>query len=115
MKPYCPSPRNRVITEYELLGALVKNDSAEQIVKLKSLAFGNILNSKNYAKQFGNTECKPISNVSKIVNHQFLSLNQKFKRTESSNAFDYKKPGTPTRHRENIVKINVLKKKNLNK
>ena len=44
------SPRNRVITEYELLGALVKNDSAGEINKLKNLAFGNILKSQNYAK-----------------------------------------------------------------
>ena len=39
------SPRNRVITEYELLGVLVKKDTSKEISKLKKLAFGNILRS----------------------------------------------------------------------
>ena len=52
-----PSPSNRVITEREFLGALVKNDSAKDLPKLKALAFGNILNSQNYAKQFASREC----------------------------------------------------------
>ena len=47
--PFEPSPRNRVITENELLGVITGRNS-EDVSKLKKLAFGNVLNSKNYVK-----------------------------------------------------------------
>ena len=68
LEAYNPSPKNRVITEYELLGALVNKDSKE-VGKLKWLAFGNILNSKNHPKQFGNGQGQSLSKISKIVDH----------------------------------------------
>ena len=49
LEAYDPSPTNRVITENELLGVL-SGDKGEDVTKLKKLAFGSILNSKNYAK-----------------------------------------------------------------
>ena len=49
LEAYDPSPKNRVITENQLLGVLC-GDNAEDVSALKKLAFGNILNSKNHAK-----------------------------------------------------------------
>ena len=49
LEAYNPSPVNRAITENELLGVLV-GENSEHVPDLKKLAFGNILNSKNIAK-----------------------------------------------------------------
>lgn len=56
LEPFNPSPRARAITEHELLGALVRHEGSCNIDKLKLLKFGNVLNSKNHPKQFGNTK-----------------------------------------------------------
>ena len=58
--PFEPSPRNRVITESELLGVL-SGKNTEDVSKLKKLAFGGVLNSKNHVKQFGNDQMNSFS------------------------------------------------------
>ena len=57
LEDYKPSPKRRVISEYELLGALVGNKSEKELKKYKIIsqkcAFGNVIAGKNSAKQFG--------------------------------------------------------------
>ena len=93
LSEYVPSPVQRVITEYELLGALISNKDVseaekkkqnEEISRLKyQVAFAGVLNSQNYAKQFGADKCESLSKLSKIVGHQFQSLNGKYQRIKS--------------------------------
>jgi len=49
LDPYDPSPTNRAITDSELLAVLC-GGNGEDVTKLKKLAFGGILNTKNNAK-----------------------------------------------------------------
>ena len=69
-----------MLTEYELIGALIDSDPEElknnkELLKLKQLidnnqiAFGNVLKTKNKAKQFGADRCESLSKLSKIVGH----------------------------------------------
>ena len=79
---YVASPRQRVITEFELLNSLIGNKSVEEINQMKklskSVAFGNVLLTKHSSKQFGNEECVPYSKKSKLLNQQHISLKEKY-------------------------------------
>lgn len=116
LSEYVPSPVQRVITEYELLGALISNKDLsesekkkqnEEINRLKyQVAFAGVLNSQNYAKQFGADKCESLSKLSKIVGHQYVSLNGKYQRIKSKQkAFEYKKPDSPINHYKNLEKV----------
>lgn len=76
------SPRQRVITEFELLDSMIGYKTAEELAQLKrlskSVAFGNVLMTKHNSKQFGNDECIPYSKKSKLLNQQHISLKEKY-------------------------------------
>lgn len=69
---YVASPRQRVITEFELLDSMIGNKTCEEMAQMKklskSVAFGNVLLTKHSSKQFGNEECVPYSKKSKLLN-----------------------------------------------
>ena len=72
LSEYVASPRQRVITEFELLDSMIGCKTAEELAQLKrlskSVAFGNVLMTKHNSKQFGNDECIPYSKKSKLLN-----------------------------------------------
>ena len=42
-----------------------------------------------------------------MVNHQYMSLQEKFKRIDTTTAFDYKMPSAPSAH---LTNIKIVKK-----
>ena len=69
LSEYIPSQKQRALTEYELISAIVGDSKEAEKIQNKSNQIANIsvIKSNNKAKQFGAEKCLSFSKISKIV------------------------------------------------